>query len=77
MRAFRLDRLLDFFTSIELLVGLLWLGLAALTVTLLILTRTRWGQSRPLRKCVVLSLLAHLLLAGYATTVRIVAAYPQ
>ena len=34
---------------------------------------TRWGQYRPLRKCLVLSILAHLLLAGYATTVRIVA----
>ncbi len=77
MRAFPLDRLLEFFTSMELLVGLLWLGLAVLTVTLLILTRTRWGQSRPLRKCIVLSLLAHLLLAGYATTVQIVAARPQ
>ena len=77
MRAFPLDRLLEFFTSMELLVGLLWLGLAVLTVTLLILTRTHWGQSRPLRKCIVLSLLAHLLLAGYATTVQIVAAQPQ
>lgn len=77
MRALRLDRLLDFFTSMELLVGLLWLGLAVLTVTLLVLMRTRWGQSRPLRKCVVLSLLAHLLLAGYATTVQIVGSHPQ
>jgi hypothetical protein len=76
MRAFRLDRLWEFFTSMELLVGLFWLGLAVLTVTLLVLARTRWGQSRPLRKCVLLSLLAHILLAGYATTVQIVAAYP-
>ena len=77
MRAVRLDRVLEFFTSMDLLVALLWLGLAVLTVTLLVLARTRWGQSRPLRKCVVLSLLAHTLLAGYATTVQIVAAYPQ
>ena len=36
--------------------------------------RTRWGQSQPLRKCAVLSLFCHLLLAVYATTVQIVAA---
>ncbi len=52
----------------------LWLGLAAIIVALLVLMRTRWGQSRPLSKCAVLSLLAHLLLAVYATTVQIVIA---
>ncbi len=56
--------------------GLLWLGLAAFTVALVVLIWTRWGQYRPLRKCLVLSILAHLLLAGYATTVRIVAMVP-
>ena len=56
--------------------GLLWLGLAAFTVALVVLIWTRWGQYRPLRKCLVLSVLAHLLLAGYATTVRIVAMVP-
>src|SRR5512134_1293746 len=39
-----------------------WGGLVLLTVALLLLIRTRWGQ-QPLGKCVVLSLLAHLLLA--------------
>jgi len=73
--SFRLDRILEFLTSMELVVGLLWAGLAALTVTMLVLMRTRWGQQQPLRKCVVLSLLAHVLLAGYATTVQIVAGY--
>ena len=77
MGAFRFDRLLDLLISTEFLIGLLWAGLAALTVVLLVLMRTRWGQSRPLRKCLVLSLLAHLLLAGYATTVQIVASTPQ
>jgi hypothetical protein len=75
MANWRLDRVLEFLTSMELVVGLLWAGLAAFTVTLLVLMRTRWGQDRPLRKCVVLSLLAHLLLVGYATTVQIVAGY--
>jgi len=69
----RLDRLWDFFIGMGLLVGLLWVGLVLLTIALLILMQTRWGRSRPLRKCVVLSLLAHLLLAGYATTVEIAA----
>ncbi len=76
MGTFRLDRLLDHLTGVDLLVGLVWLGLAALTVTLLLLMRTRWGQARPLRKCTVLSLLAHLLLAVYATTVHIVTSGP-
>ncbi len=48
-----------------------WGGLVLLTVALLLLIRTRWGQ-QPLGKCVVLSLLAHLLLAIYMTTVNIV-----
>ena len=51
---------------------LLWLGLATLIVTLVVMICTSWGQSHPLRKCAGLSLLAHLLLLGYATTVQIV-----
>ncbi len=50
----------------------LWLGLTLLTVLLLILMRTRWGQSKPLHKCAVLSLLAHVLLGCFATTIQIV-----
>jgi hypothetical protein len=76
MRSFRFDRLLEAITSVDLLVILLWLGLAGLTIALLVLMRTRWGESRPLRKCLVLSILAHLLLAGYATTVSIVTSGP-
>jgi hypothetical protein len=52
----------------------LWLGLTLLIVALVVLMRTRWGQSQPLGKCAVLSLAAHLLLAIYATTVQIVTA---
>jgi len=52
----------------------LWLGLSMLIIALFLLMRTRWGQSQPLGKCAVLSLLAHLLLAVYATTVQIVIA---
>ncbi len=53
---------------------IVWLGLAVLIVGLIVLTRTSWGQSHPLQKCVAMSLLVHLLLAVYATTVQIVAA---
>jgi hypothetical protein len=49
-----------------------WVGLIVVTATLLVLVRTRWGQQKPLGKCVVLSLVAHLLLAIYMTTVNIV-----
>lgn len=54
-----------------------WIGLVALTCYLLVLARTQWGQSNPLRKCIVLSLLAHLLVGIYATTVQIVTAGPR
>ncbi len=73
----RLDRILEILTSAELIVGLLWAGLAAFTIMVLVLMRTRWGQSRPLGKCLVLSILAHLLLIGYSTTVQIVAWVPS
>lgn len=76
MGQFRLDRLLDLIASTDLMVILLWLGLFGLTVSLLVLMRTHWGQSRPLQKCLVLSILAHVLLAGYATTVHIVTSGP-
>jgi hypothetical protein len=52
----------------------IWIGLALLIVALIVMICTSWGQSQPLRKCAGLSLLAHLLLAGYATTVEIVTA---
>jgi hypothetical protein len=52
----------------------LWLGLAFLIVSLAVMICTSWGQSHPLRKCAGLSLLAHLLLVGYATTIQIVTA---
>ncbi|MGO8690012.1 MAG: prenyltransferase/squalene oxidase repeat-containing protein [Thermoguttaceae bacterium] len=76
MAALYLGRLWSLLTGTELVMALLWLGLATFTVALVVLIWTRWGQYRPLRKCLVLSILAHLLLAGYATTVRIVALVP-
>lgn len=55
---------------------MLWSGLAALTVALLIVTRTRWGQTRPLSKCVVLSVFSHLLLTGYAYKTQLFSLVP-
>jgi hypothetical protein len=49
----------------------LWLVLAAMTVTLMLLMYTRWGRSRALEKCALLSLLAHALLAGVCTSVQL------
>ena len=50
----------------------LWAGLVMLSIALVVLARTRWGQSKPMRKCAVLSLLAHVLLACLATSIKIV-----
>ncbi len=62
------------FSGSQLPWTILLVGLAALIVGLIVLTRTNWGQSHPLHKCAALSLLVHLLLAAYATTVEIVTA---
>ena len=67
-----LDRLLEFLTGQGFYLGLLWLGVAVITLALARLMFTRWGLVNPLRKCLVLSLMAHLLLAGYSATVRII-----
>src|SRR6202171_2973278 len=68
------DQLRHLFSGPQLPWMILWLGLAALIVGLIVLTRTNWGQSHPLQKCAAMSLLVHLLLAAYATTVEIVTA---
>jgi hypothetical protein len=52
---------------------LLWSALVTLSISLVLVMRTRWGQSRPLQKCAVLSLLVHLVFGCLAMTVRIVA----
>jgi hypothetical protein len=56
---------------------IVWIGAAAILVTLLTLARTRWGQSQPLSKCVVLSVFAHLLLFLYASGTTIMCAGPS
>jgi len=76
MNDLRLQRIWETVSSVDPVMGLLWLGLAAFTLSLVVLLWTRWGQYKPLRKCLALSLLAHLLLAGYSTTVEIAAGLP-
>src|SRR3954449_2884523 len=46
-------------------------GLIALFALLTVLVWTRFGQARPISKCVVLSLLAHLLLLIYMYSTHI------
>ncbi len=59
--------------SVQLAYWLAWGGSLALSIALVVLMWTRWGQSRPLQKCAALSLLVHLMLAFLTMTVRIVA----
>ena len=66
---------LEFFSSSNLQMFLL-VGTGLLTIGLLILALTRWGHSRPLWKCVVLSVTAHILLLGYAYGTRLILVKP-
>ena len=65
------SNMLEFFNSSNLQMCLL-IGTGLLTIGLLILALTRWGHSRPLWKCVVLSVTAHILLLGYAYGTRLI-----
>ncbi len=56
---------------------ILWSVLAAITILLIVLLRTRWSNTRPMRKCAILSLWVHVLLALAATTVHIVSGAPD
>lgn len=71
MFAFSFHRLFRYFIDAEPMVLLFWIGLVFFTIGLAILMYTRWGQYKPLRKCMGLSLLVHLMLACYATTIQI------
>ncbi|MEX2185895.1 MAG: hypothetical protein WD875_03835 [Pirellulales bacterium] len=69
-----IDRLWIASDGVQTVWTVLWLVLAAVTVTLVLLMYTRWGRSRPLEKCALLSLLAHALLAGVCTSVQLAGA---
>ena len=59
------NKIVDVFTTPSLQLFLL-LGSFVLAISLLLLTMTRLGHARPITKCVVLSVIAHILLLGYA-----------
>ncbi len=52
-------------TSGRTLAIVIGVGFALLAVFLLFATRTRWGKTKPLTKCIVLSILAHVWLLMY------------
>lgn len=56
----------------QVVCGIIWAGLVVLTVALPILMRSQWGAAQPLRRCIVLSIWAHVLLAAFATTIPMV-----
>jgi hypothetical protein len=59
----------------QLACGAIWVGLVVLTVALPIVLRSKWGAAEPLRRCFVLSIWAHVLLAAFATTVPVVRSF--
>ena len=62
--------------SFDLQLALL-IGSGLLAVALLVLSLTKWGQARPVWKCVILSVAAHILLMGYAYGTRLDVTAPQ
>lgn len=69
------DRIVAHVANVGMVVALVWIGVGAIFASLIVLMRTSWGQQQPLRKCIVLSLMAHLLIAAYATTVHVMTPY--
>jgi len=67
-----LDYLQNCLTSTNLQIVLL-VGSGILAVGLLMLALTRWGHSRPVWKCVILSVIAHILLIAYAWGTHLIA----
>ncbi len=61
-----IEQLLQWCFSSTNLQILLLTGSGVLAIGLLTLALTRWGASRPVWKCVILSVMAHVLLIGYA-----------
>jgi hypothetical protein len=76
MNSIHFHRVIEFFTGIDLAMGILWLGLLAFTLGLLVLRYTRWGQSHQLEKCMAMSVLAHILLLSYAATMHFASPTP-
>lgn len=65
------QKFVDVMTTPSLQLFLL-LGSLLLAVSLLLLTLTRLGHARPITKCIVLSIIAHVLLLGYAYGTKLI-----
>lgn len=69
------QQLINVFTTPSLQLFLL-LGSILLVISLMLLTMTRLGHARPITKCIVLSVIAHVLLLGYAYGTRMIFQVP-
>ena len=67
--------IVQFFSDMNLGMAL-WCGFAVLTLILFILMVTRWGQVKPLWKCAVLSIFAHVLFGCYAYGTKLIFTAP-
>ena len=76
MGAMGIERLWTSLCSLDRFMVLVLVGATAFSITLVVLLWKRWGQSRSLEKCVLLSFLAHAILTGYAATVQIASFHP-
>lgn len=72
------DALVNVFTALSSASPQVWLlvGSGILAVSLLVLALTKWGHSRPVWKCVILSFIAHILLMGYAYATYVIMDQP-
>lgn len=51
---------------------LLWIALGAVSIASILVVRSQWGRKRPMHRCVLMSLVAHLVLIAIAATIRFV-----
>jgi len=51
---------------------LLWFVMALVSIASILVVRSQWGRKRPMQRCVLLSLVAHMVLIAIAATVRFV-----
>ena len=72
------DSMGNVFTALSSASLQVWLlvGSGILAVSLLVLALTKWGHSRPVWKCVILSFIAHILLMGYAYATYMILDHP-
>ncbi len=69
------DRLVALFSTPSLQLFLV-IGFAIVALAGIMVAMTRWGQTRPIMKCVILSVAAHILLLGYFYGTNLIFQYP-